>query len=55
MQVEPTLDWRGCGSSEHKRYERACGVKNASVVKLGALVQTARHVAHRWKAIAARG
>jgi transposase InsO family protein len=25
--LEPTLDWRGRGSSEHKRYERACGVK----------------------------
>jgi TAT (twin-arginine translocation) pathway signal sequence len=29
--------------------------QNASVVKLDALVQTTRHVAHRWKAIAARG
>src|SRR5260370_42662522 len=29
--------------------------QNASVVKLDVLVQTARHVAHRWKAVAARG
>src|SRR5258707_12130291 len=27
--------------------------QNASVVKLDALVQTTRHVAHRWRAVAA--
>jgi hypothetical protein len=48
--ITRSLNGRG-DAVARQRFQR----QNASVVKPDALVQTARHVAHRWKAVAARG